>query len=398
MIFKTLIRKLVLLIKALFSIFCFVFPINKRKICFSSFYGKGYSGDPKYICEELLSKQYKIVWAVDSKTNKESFSKTISCCKANGFVWIFHKLTSSVWIDNCRTKMLFKRKKTLYINTWHGGSPQKKTEQDALNLSKGYVKVAKRDSKMVDYYCSSSQELSKLFKNSFWFSNSVLKFMSPRNEYLIKNAENKILKARIKERISIDKDSILVFYCPTFRNDGNIDVYKFDYQVIVESLEKVLNKKVLFLLRLHPNLKANPYFSSLKNVIDVTNYNEVQELLLISDYLISDYSSVLYDFIHTLKPSVSYAPDLELYNDERGLYHPLSFFPWPTVSSEKELTQLLLNYDYAGYSNRVSDFKKKVGIYECKNSAASIADLINRFIESKLNKKYLAEYVKDYVA
>ena len=101
---------------------CRFIPVDNKKIVFSSYYGKGYGDNPKYIAEELI-KNYsadKLVWLVNDFFDKNSFPKEIIQCKKSSIKGIFHLTTAKIWIDNCRKSFFYKKKNQYYIQTWHG--------------------------------------------------------------------------------------------------------------------------------------------------------------------------------------------------------------------------------------------------------------------------------------
>jgi len=389
-------EKVFLLTKYFLSLLFFAVPINKNKICFSSFYGKGISSDPKYVCDCLIDKGLKIVWA--SINSSKISDKKVAYLNPNSIKWLYHKMTSSVWVDNCRTDMFFKRRKTLYINTWHGGSLQKKIERDALNLSNGYIKKAKRDSKLADYYLSNSEEFTSILKKSFWYSNDILAITSPRNDALIKMRSNSTTVSDIKKRLGLSPDTIIILYCPTFRDKTAQNIESIDF----DSLRKVLNgikeANYAFLFRLHPNVLTTNYVSCFSNAIDVTKYDDIQELLAVSDILISDYSSVLYDYSFTDGIAIRYIPDLDSYRDERGFYHDINFYPWPIARSNSEMQQLLKQFDKKKYFTNVNKYLINTKQYSTRNPSSIISNIILDYINNNLSKKLLKEKIKEYIA
>lgn len=161
-----------------FHILFFPFKINNRKIVVCNFYGNGYGDNPKYIVEELLKmkKSLDIVWLVSNK-REYKFPKGIRTVKIFSIRSIYEFMTAKIWIDNCRKYFfynLFKKKDTVYIQTWHGGIGLKRAEQEVENhLSKSYICSAKHDSKMIDYFLSGSKWLSDDIKVNFWYDGKI---------------------------------------------------------------------------------------------------------------------------------------------------------------------------------------------------------------------------------
>ena len=135
-----------------------IFPIKNNKIVISSYYGKGYGDNGKYICQELLKsgRNLDIVWLSEEK---QEFPNQIRVAKYKSVKSIYEQVTAKVWIDNCRKRSYVrKRKKPYYIMTWHGGIGPKKVEKEAeRQLPRHYIKAAQRDSKMANLFVAESQ-------------------------------------------------------------------------------------------------------------------------------------------------------------------------------------------------------------------------------------------------
>lgn len=389
-------NKINLLFIRLFYYICFLFPICKTKICISSFYGVNCSGDPFFIGESLKGKGFEIICGIDPKACSGDLDSEYKKVNIHSFLWIFHKMTSAVWIDNCRTDSYAKKKKTLYINTWHGGSSIKKIEKDAPKLSDSYKRKAKRDSKFVDFFVSNSKEMTELIKKSFWYDGNILMVGNPRNDVLKKDYQQPFLNS-IKEKLGIDINSKVVLYCPTFRDETKLPLYNLDYERIEKALSPTNPEGATFLIRLHPNLKSKGYDASFNKAIDVSNYDCIQDLFLISDILISDFSSVLYDFSYTKKYAIRYIPDLNEYMDERGLYHPLDFYPWPIAKNIDELISLLFRNNLDEYLLKLKSYKCNIGEYNDILSTDIICELICSFLNNKLDKNLLMKKYNQFI-
>lgn len=394
---KTIVRYIINLLRAFFGVLCFLFPVKKNKICFLSFSGRGYCGDPKYICEELDWDAFTLVWGIKDKASAKTVPNCVKPCSIYSFSWIFHLMTAGVWISNCRDSFYFKRKSTLYINTWHGGGMQKKCEADAPFLSKGYIKAAKRDSKHIDLFLSDSIKQTELFKKSFWYNGYVFKSGSPRNQkLLVLDKYSKDIQS-IKNSLGIDSEAFVVTYCPTFRDSMSVELFNLDFLKIKTILESFYNKKVYVLLRLHPNL-VRCHVSFECDAIDVSDYQDSQDILMITDLLISDYSSIIYDYSLTNKFAIRYIPDLDDYSHERGLYYPLDSYPWPIAFSADEIINLVKNIPYDSYLNRLQEFRKTIGDYGILSPLTSVKSVVNSYCFSKVSKKELFELFKNSLA
>ena len=392
---KTLFRGMC---KAAAWIVCRIFPVNSGKIVISSYYGRGYGDNLKYIAEKLLAsgEDLKIVWLVKDEREKKSLPAEIIGCKVNSAGAIYHLSTAKIWIDNCRKGMtLFKRKKQFYIQTWHGGGAQKRCEADAESvLSKKYVRSAKKDSKMIDLFISDSRFMTDLFHRSFWYGGPVLECGYPRYDVLLSKDEE--LVSKVYGYYNIDREKKLVLYAPTFRVDLSFDAYNIDFARLRESLKKRFGEEFVILVHLHPNVanvEGGIEYDGV-SVINSTFYPDTQELIAVSHILIGDYSSINYDFSLKREPVFRYTADLADYCNDRDLYFAFGEYPYPYAENNDELEKLVLDFNEEEYLNTLNAFFERLGAVIRDDSSDKVAGAIIEYLKSK-NKKEFFEKNKD---
>ena len=122
---------------------------------------------------------------------------------------------------------------------------------------------------------------------------------------------------------------------------------------------------------MHPQLADKTNIFAI-NTVDVSKYPDMQELLLISDILITDYSSCAWDFAQTGRPVFLFATDLEYYVSDRGLYYPLHELPYPLAESNDELMSIIDNFDEEKYGEQLKSYFKRVGNYETGNACSTL--------------------------
>lgn len=364
-------------------------PIQNNKIVITSYYGKGYGDNGKYIVEELLRNnekdKYDIVWVVSDLNfdMPEGVRKVLIGSKEA----IFEEATARIWIDNARKKATVrKRKGQYYIQTWHGDIAFKKIEKDAYSaLSTDYARDAKNDSRLADLFVSGNEWMTRKYKSSFWYDGDVAECGYPRRDILYNGGE---MVEKIKQRMNIPFNTKILLYAPTFRKSkGKVDlsVYNLDWKGVLSVLAKRFGGEWVGLIRLHPNISAYSKSLNIPNyIIDVTSYPDMQELMLISDVCISDYSSSLFEFAVTKKPAFIFATDIELYKKDRDMYFTFEEIPFSVSESNEELISKILNFDEGKYHQEHFDFyHKKIGMYEEGNASKYIADLISQKIDNK---------------
>ena len=354
---------------------CRVFPIKKNKVLFVSYFGKYYNDSPAAISKQLEnSNDIDIVWAIE---NKSLCPKRARCVSPGSLRYIYELATSKVWVDNSRKRVWVKKRKgQYYIQTWHGNISLKKYEGSAENkLSYEYIKRAKQDSKYIDLITSGSDFFTEYCKKFFWYDGEILKCGTPRLDIMRGNLL--AIKNEIRSKYNIDDDAIVVLYAPTFRDNGDLTVYDIDYNGIINQMEKNYNADCFILLRLHPNImEKGDAFKHDEKVINASQHPDLYELIIASDYIISDYSSLVFDAGIIEKKVFLYMPDYEQYSEERGLYWKIEQLPFPCTHSNEELLNELQMLDEKRYFKRLRLFNDSLGIFEPGDAAKRIADII----------------------
>ena len=355
-------------------------PINRKKIVLSCFYGRGCSDSPKAIAEALHRKDptLKLICLTDKK-HLDNLPEYVTPKSYHIFSRVYHLSTAKVWIDNTRKGAGYKKKNQFYLQTWHGFA-LKRIEKDAAGgkeLDRTYAEYAKRDSAQTDLYISGSQHMTEIYKNSFWYQGPVAQTGTPRNDILFRKSD--IIRKKVYKKLGLDECRKLILYAPTFRADHNTDCYRLDCAGVIAACEKRFGGEWTVLIRLHPSVDALSgglfSYDSL-NTVDATGYDDVMELLCSTDLLITDYSSVMFDFALTGRPSLQFATDLEAYKKDRNFYFPIETLPFPRAESNEQLTAQIKAYDRAQAAEQWNDFSKKYGFCEDGKASERCADLI----------------------
>lgn len=344
------------------------FPIRNNKIFLYSYYGSQYGCSPKYISEYLVnnySNKYDIVWAfndIDSKKYIDGIRKV----KIMSLRYFYELCTSKVIITNFRTTELFKKRKNqYYIQTWHSSLRLKQIEKDAENtLPPHYVEMAKRDSEKLDLLMSGCKFSTDIFKRAFWYEGEIFEHGTPRNDLLFEKTDK--INNKIKDKLKIDRNKKIVLYAPTFRKDNDLTVYNLDYSQIMSKLSEKFGGEWIFLVKLHPHLisKSKELVCG-NNVLDVTTYDDIQELLGVADILVSDYSSLIFDFVLTERPCFLYVPDLDKYiKSDRRLYFGINELPFISVKNNNEFVKEIDSFNQIKYKKNLDKFNSKIGSFE----------------------------------
>lgn len=364
--FRRVVRNLFLNTKicSLYAPVAILRRVRPRKVVMANFAGMGFADNPKYIAERLhgTDSEWEIVWLVDFFRLRDvhGFPDYVRVVDMYSFAALREYATARFWIDDARKTYFPHKKKTqIYIQTWHGGIGPKKIEADVMDrLDKVYVAKAKKDSSLTDLCISGSALLTGLYKRSFWYSGEVLECGSPRNDVFFGGKDF----SWVKERLGVPGKK-LCLYAPTFRNDFTLSRYTIDYDMVRDELAGRFGGEWAVAVRLHPNFLGREFGALPRSVIDVTEWQDTQELLAACDCVITDYSSLVYDFMLTGRPVFLFATDLqEFTSKERSLNFSLDSAPFPLSQSNGELADAIRNFRQEDYETRIADFSRRFGV------------------------------------
>ena len=361
-----------------------VFPIKKDQICFMNFYGRGFGDNPKYICEEL-HRQYpelKLYWLSNKEDGIPQYVKYVRFRSLKSYYIL---ATARVWVDNVRfSKGVHKKSGQYYIQTWHASHSQKRLEHEAEDkIGKLYIRQAKRDGKITDLMISNSKMQSEDFRNNFWYKGEIMECGAPRNDFLISNKNNTFVATEIKRKLGILDDRKIILFAPTFRDNEDNSYYALDFKLLKQAAEKHYNQQCVVLVRWHPNVADRTQNIKFVNgVINVSEWPDMQELILICDLLITDYSSSIFDAMIIDKEVVIYAPDLEEYNQTRGLRDFFWKLPFPIYETQQIMFDELPTYH--SDVNLIERFQDWYGSYDKGNASSTVAQRIGNVIQRSL--------------
>lgn len=331
-------------------------PIDKNKIIFMSYRGLYFNDNPRAIYEEFVKRYPDLhyVWVLNDKSAKVDGAKIV---RHGSLAEIYHLATARVWIDNKRKgEWLVKRGGQFYVQTWHAGVTMKKVEKDAEeNLPDHYVRSAKHDSTITDVILSGSKWSTDTYRSSFWYDGEILETGLPRSDIFYKNLEE--TRNKVYSAYGLDKDDRLILYAPTYRDDMSLDCYDIDYERLLASFRKRFGGTWKILVRLHANVvQHSDIIRYTDTVLDGTKYQDINELIIASEFLISDYSSCMFDALEAGKKIVMFATDIEKYMKDRGTYFTLEELPGPLTTNNDELCAAIDNFDEEYYDELIRKF------------------------------------------
>lgn len=387
-ILQILISDILYLYAYIFSILFKIFPINDEKIVFSNFNGKGYADNPKYIAEELFrqNKHADYVWLIKNTEDSSSIPSYMRIVDVDSIKAIYEYATARIWINNFGIPLyIHKRRKQIYIDTWHG-SALKKIGADAIEGSLPSLTTLslKKRARETDLLLTNSRLQDEIYRRAFLYEKEYLKVGTPRNDILASNdlSRKEKIWAKLESTYNIKRNQNILLYAPTFRKDLNLTYYTLDLTKCLLALTKCFGGEWIVFLRLHPIISHKSHEiinSSTTSIYDVSAYADMQELLCISDVLITDYSSSMFDFCLTKKPCFLYVPDLDAYDkNDRGFYTDPRTLPFSLCLDMDDLINCIGNFDEMRYKQQVTDFLTTSGDYNKGHAAKEVVNWLYR--------------------
>ncbi|HJX77038.1 CDP-glycerol glycerophosphotransferase family protein [Glutamicibacter sp.] len=320
-------------------------PMDENLVVFESGLGKQYGDSPRYIYEELVRSgdTRKKVW-IYSGTHRFTDPNTITVERLSPeYFWYLAR--AKYWVSNQSFPHYLRRRKNgIYLQTWHG-TPLKHMALDIEEIhgrDEGYVQRVLNATKQWTHLISPSEYTADIMKSAYSFSGTATDLGYPRNDILMA-PDAAAREASIREGLGLAPDVRTVLYAPTFRDDAGTGRgrFRFELPMDLEEFDRRFGEDTVLLLRMHvlvSNAISIPEELNAR-ILDVSGYPDIQELYLATDVLITDYSSVFFDYSLLRRPIVFYAYDLENYRDNlRGFYLDYqNEMPGPIVETEAEL-------------------------------------------------------------
>lgn len=360
--------------KAIFGVIC-VFPLKNNQIIFHSHRGASqYSDSPMYITEYLLKHYpgvFDVIWEVNNPDNflflAEKGIKTVKFGTLRNYYLLN---TSKVCITNAGFAHFVERENQLRINTWHSGFGYKSGNvlgSKAVKMHNSFQKkIREKEMNQYNVLLSSCDKTTKVkFRNVFRYHGNILECGLPRNDIMFTDSPD--IKDKVYKWFNIDDKTDILLVAPTWKSNDDTRNIQMSYSKICEQLEKKTGRKWVVLLRLHHLSNVNISTIVVKNngkVYDATKYPDVQELLYTADMLITDYSSVIWDFALTKKPIILFMPDLSEYEEVRGFDVPVDEWGLIYVKTDEELLDVLNKYTMKELRKLSEKHTRSFGSYE----------------------------------
>ena len=373
------------------------YKVNNKIIVFESFMGRAYSDSQKALYKEMVKddffKDYTFVWAF-KEPEKYSFLSSDNTKVIKYASKEFYKYMSMAkyWITNSRLpEYLIKKKEQKYIQCWHG-TPLKRLGFDiqveggnALNSIKEIKEKYEDDAKRYDYMLSPSAFCTEKFISAFNLKklnkeDVIVELGYPRNDYLFNHTRKDV--DDLKEKLGIPKDKKVILYAPTWRDNQHTTGvgYTYNLNIDFDRLKEKLENEYVIIFRTHYFVSNSFDFEKYKGFIfNMSNHDDVNDCYILSDIIITDYSSVFFDYANLKRPMLFYMYDLDEYQGKlRDFYFGLDELPGPIVKTQDELEQEILNIDKyeERYKEKYIAFNSKFNYLDSGNCSKNVIDRI----------------------
>ncbi|MEV5017297.1 CDP-glycerol glycerophosphotransferase family protein [Streptomyces sp. NPDC053780] len=363
-----------------------ILPVRKGTVVFESHLGKQYSDSPRAIYEELRRRgvPIKAIWSY-AGNRPTGFPEDVELVRRWSWPYLRALAQAEFWIDNQGFPLkLPKRAETTYIQTWHGSALKRMgfDEPHYRIMPEHEQRAYQRAIDRFDHFVVRGEHDEKTLARAYRIPEErLLRTGYPRNDALVRardSADTDPAAQELAERLGIRRDLPVVLYAPTFRAQANGKVRKFEFPFDVEEFADRFGDRFTLLIRTHylNNVTLPPSVAG--RVVNVSEEPDITPVLLLADAMVTDYSSVMFDYALLQRPMVFFTYDWDEYaQNSRGTYFDLSEkAPGPVAGTAEELFEVLSDLDAlaSGCEGPVKEFMTQYGEYDRGDAAAQIVD------------------------
>ena len=357
-----------------------ILPVDKNKILFTGWGGK-YHDNPKYLSQKMheMMPEKEIYWEIWDFTCMEDVPDYVHVLDLNTVKHCYYKNRCKTIVDSGVGYMIFNtpnkikrlikiiilnNRKQFNLSTWHG-NPIKCFGADIHGNDNWTAEALFSSSKGL---LTDSDYVAKVMKGAYLGRIPIINIGTPRTDLLLDKTPG--LKETLKSKLGLPKNKKIIMYAPTWRDnidDSGLDQMKMmDINAILQALKQRFGGEWSFLLRCHGlvinEMRKRGIFQKYGNLlIDGNKHLDMMEYMYATDVLLTDFSGSVYDVALTEKPCFLFAHDLEKYEKERGMYKPISFFPYPFSDSFDGLLNNIAKYDKVEAEEKRKAFLVKIG-------------------------------------
>jgi CDP-glycerol glycerophosphotransferase len=360
-------------------------PVNQHLAIFESYRGENFSGNPKYIFKELSARApsfQAVISAVDLKMINPSYKCTR--VRRMSLRYYYYLARAKYTVNDVNyPDFVTKRPGTIHIQTMHGtplklmGSDIIKVEEKAYSIDLLGLFVR---SKRWDVLVCPNQYTAEIFQRVFRYRGKILESGYPRNDIFAQKKDDSAFQIQLKEALGLPLNKKVLLYAPTWKDyAANRKVAEVsDLGIDLMALRGQIGEEYIILFKLHHLVSNQLDFSLYAGFAwNMPTHSDIQELCLISDCLITDYSSVMFDYAVLGRPMIYFITDMERYSESRGMYFNITeSLPGPIVDSTDRLAASIqaIESDRGRFRNRYEKFQEKFCAWEKGNAAKRVVD------------------------
>jgi len=348
---------------AIMSILAIFIPVDRRMILFNSYGGKKYDDSTKAIYEKMLTderfKDFKFIWAFHDPSMFHPPRATK--IRTDGLKYFYYTLRAGCWVTNSAIErgLMYKNKKTFYLNTLHG-SPIKKLGKE-ISKDKNYFYAKLRPKWKVDAICAQCAHDTDAFVSAFGITHEqILNSGLPRNDILATHTPE--MKESIRKKLNLPADKKILLYTTTFREYSKDEMLNciIAPPIDLARWERELGDEYAVIFSAHYEISKVLNIQNNGFIRDYSSHPVYNDLLIVSDIMICDYSSVFFDYAIMGKPMLSFGYDYHEYMQKRGMNFDLrAELPNGMVHTEDDLLEQLKALDFDDASRKTVAFREK---------------------------------------
>ncbi|MFD3535907.1 CDP-glycerol glycerophosphotransferase family protein [Streptomyces sp. NPDC058664] len=360
----------------------------RDQVLYVSYNGKQFSDSPRAVHEELLRRGSDVehLWAV--RDGQVELPDTVKAVRFQGTEWYEALARSRYIVTNGHLPHWIKRRAgQVIVQAWHGTMLKKiGLDIDAPKFDPNYHERLVQEAANWNILVSSNRFSTPILKRAMGYDGLIAETGYPRNDYLYAEDREERAKA-VRERLGLPEGKKVVLYAPTWRDDlsHSRGQFKFDLRVDLEDARRQLGDDHVFLIRRHSNIVDSIPGAGNGFVFDASDYPDIADLYVAADIMITDYSSVMFDYAHLRRPMLFFTYDLEHYRDKlRGFYFDFeNDAPGPLISTSEELIKAIREVDeVAGeYQEKYDKFHHLFCDLDDGHASARLADLMFKMAE-----------------
>ncbi len=358
-------------------------PVQDKWILFECFFGKSYGDNPKPIYEYIsknLGPEYRLVWSME-KRGGSTIPYAHKTVKRGGIRYAYYVARCKYFVFNTKQPgWMRKRPEQVFLETWHG-TPLKRLAfdmEDNFSAAPGYKKQIYGLTRKWDYLVSANKFSTEKFRSCFLYKGKMLEYGYPRNDILHRKDRDE-LAAQIRRKLGIPADKKTILYAPTWRDDEFYAAgqYKFTLKLELPKLRAALGDEYVILLRTHYYIADRLDVTGMEGfAYNLSKYDDIADIYLISDICITDYSSVFFDYANLKRPMLFYTYDIDKYRDMlRGFYFDMeSTVPGPLLYTTEEVIDAIKNIKEISkkFASRYDEFYERFCGWEDGHASENI--------------------------